>query len=829
LCQGKGLAVDVVGAKEGLVIPGHSSRAFTLVVHSDMCGTYLDTLRCLVGDGLADYEATGVLPEPRGGGRGMGMDQSNSLVAPGAVRQISQSRIFPLRIGIIGSPLLVQATRHQVQGYFPDRLTDVAVDFGEIPQKLTQTRSIFVRNTSPFPVKLTWSHRSLAAHVEAKRKKAELVRHRWGVTKGTVGAAGAFAAAAVAVAKRREEEELARQLAEEEAAAAAAAASEEGVDAAAATAAATATPAPENGDGEEATAPTSASVDAAILEMAQRPKKKSEKTFTGVSLSFEPGVGRAGGIKVVMEPKHSQVQDVDAVDPDSGALLYPYRIDPPMAVIAGGDVCRFDIRYSADTKGSGLIPDEAMLVGTQEMIKSDAAAAQLMDGVTMLGLPNKTRALADTGVGTTTWKRPAKGTLMSTVGGATADNGTGVDGEERVSISFIPGSKNLHADDDDDDDDAPEGGDGESHLTCMMKGSYHPYAAQPDLDLGTLRVRLVGRTAGSRLETDLGHGAVMKWDVASSDPSSHSSYTQTVTLTNPQKGPMAFRLAVDGPWQMTGVNVSVPLQEAKAKMVGTSGLTQTLKGGFTTTENNTLQGLPRKSDLSILSASEENLSLSSMLQGGESSSGLAPSMGGLVLLPPRESAEVTLHLTVPQDRLGRDQSDFALEGMLRASFANGDFQELPLAATVRCPELMINTEVVEFGAVHVQAPKPMQVVLTNKSTSGAFWTVVDLDDPDAQVIFPKTVEEAREGPKGKEVQCGRINVAPRWGYISGRGLKMPNQQNVTVTFGPQLQGPYTKRLAFAVYQGRGCEVQVQGQGTLDETQEHLGILKQLPY
>ncbi|CAG9467755.1 unnamed protein product [Pedinophyceae sp. YPF-701] len=698
LTGGKGIAVTI--AQEEITIEGHSTGVFDLTVHSDMCGTYFDVLHCQAG-----------------------------MLPPQA---------FPFKIGVVGSPLFLHNTRRVVQGYQGGRATEIAVDFGEVPLRLNETRPVFVTNTSPFPLKLSWEHRNIV--VPPPEPPAPPPRPR--------------------IPSPTPEPSEAPSQPEDGAGSQAGSAKGDG------SAAGGTTPPPEDGDAAaeqpaDADAPdkpgdgaesgkdggsgagSDAGSGAGSAEAGEVEPVDDGKPVVAVGLTTEQG-----RLRLLVDPAHEPA-DPSVIDSE-GEFVFPFRVEPPVAAIGGGETARFDVTYTAlPGRGpQGSWACEALLVGHQELIKSDAAAAQVERQATHTrrqggGEPGRSFSPTFTEGGQT------EGGL----GGATAvarrqqrRRGT----QEHISLSLVPGNGSENA-----------------RLNALLQGSYHPTAAPPDLSMGVLRVKLAAKTTPSRLEPDV-EGA-LKFLVFASEPSSHSTYRAAVTLTNTQHAAVAFRLSVTGPWLLQSIVPSIPREMALTATHAASDLRASLR---------------RDGDHEWL-------------------------------LPPRENVEVLLQLEIPEDRVN-DADDYCLDGTLHAGFTNGDAQELPLMATVVHPELEVNMAEISYGQVHVEAPKPIKVVLTNPTLADAEWCICEKG---GRPHFGRGVVPS--------ATFGTVRVEPGTGVIPGRGLRMPNTQTITIWLAPKTVGPQVKDLWFAVRRGRGARVVVRGEGTFDETCEHNAILMDL--
>lgn len=198
---------------------------------------------------------------------------------------------------------------------------------------------------------------------------------------------------------------------------------------------------------------------------------------------------------------------------------------------------------------------------------------------------------------------------------------------------------------------------------------------------------------------------------------------------------------------------------------------------------------------------------------------------GRIVLPPRECVDVTVRFRAPKtDHRG----DYRLLGNLIAAFTNGETQALPLTADVLHPELQLRPPgPLRFGRVHTQSPKPLEVTLINPTGVDAAWAVTTATAAagGAKPHYPKLGDAAAAGAAAmSEARLGPWVVRPGSGVLPGRGLGMPRTVKVTVTFAPADGSAQEEQLVFAVHRGRQVALQVEGEGSFDERDEHQGHL-----
>lgn len=298
----------------------------------------------------------------------------------------------------------------------------------------------------------------------------------------------------------------------------------------------------------------------------------------------------------------------------------------------------------------------------------------------------------------------------------------------------------------------------EAPVEVILRGSMHPYAGPPAVPLVPLRCSLVARNLACMLEPDPGVQR-LRFDVHANLDKSHSSFVRSATFTNMLNTPLAFSVVAKGDLNPFSVISATPSIDQEASIIAT---------------------VPRE--------------------------GAGPKA---LVLPARENVEVSVRFTEPED-LEASTKDYSLQGQLMLQFANGDLQFFPLEADVLHPEITASSAEVNFGQVHMKAPKSIKITLTNPTKADAQWAACEKD---GKPTFKSTETTARIGP---------FLVSPAGGVIPGRGLAMPKTQQVTLIYQPQEAKFEDREITFAVYRGRGTDIYVSGEGTFDETQEFRG-------
>ena len=79
---------------------------------------------------------------------------------------------------------------------------------------------------------------------------------------------------------------------------------------------------------------------------------------------------------------------------------------------------------------------------------------------------------------------------------------------------------------------------------------------------------------------------------------------------------------------------------------------------------------------------------------------------------------------------------------------------------------MLSHEELDFGTVHPNAPKVLELTLTNPTTADVDWKI-------------------KEGERAGEEEPEVFTVHPTAGFIAGRGLGQPQKQKIQVTCAPR--------------------------------------------
>lgn len=140
-------------------------------------------------------------------------------------------------------------------------------------------------------------------------------------------------------------------------------------------------------------------------------------------------------------------------------------------------------------------------------------------------------------------------------------------------------------------------------------------------------------------------------------------------------------------------------------------------------------------------------------------------------------------------------------------------------------------KLLDFGSVHVAAPRTLELLVNNPTEADAAWqatisqplpTVPTGSAPAAAP--PRPGRDARRAaaaaPAAAAVAgASPFTVVPQQGVLPCRGLGMPRQQRLQVTFAPHHSGPCVGELRLAVAGVRSVSVPLRGVGVHAEGAE----------
>lgn len=140
-------------------------------------------------------------------------------------------------------------------------------------------------------------------------------------------------------------------------------------------------------------------------------------------------------------------------------------------------------------------------------------------------------------------------------------------------------------------------------------------------------------------------------------------------------------------------------------------------------------------------------------------------------------------------------------------------QCVPLAARVLQPALEAPTKL-DFGEVHMAAPRTLELLLTNPTQADAAYKAVIQH---MEVTGAQNMTASEQLLRSAAVAA--YSVVPASGMLPGRGIQMPRQTRLHVTFAPQRSGPASACLQLSVKGGGEVLVMLQGVGVHAERAE----------
>ncbi|KAG2495146.1 hypothetical protein HYH03_006754 [Edaphochlamys debaryana] len=428
-------------------------------------------------------------------------------------------------------------------------------------------------------------------------------------------------------------------------------------------------------------------------------------------------------------------------------------------------------------------------------------------------------------------------------------------------------------------------GDAGDKVGALMSGTFHPYAGAPPTPLQTLRVDLSGSSLPSRLEPD-GHSD-LSWTVTSiHQPASHPSFVHSVTLSNIQECPQVFSLGVEGPWDLLAATPSVPQDPVAYR--GTSTLlgkaTATGRLGQNGADGGllflpprecvdvTLRFVPGKGDMEALpvrfAAMQAKQRVVETTTDYKNSGALNISFanGDAQKLPliaemlhprlevkPRKLDFGPVHLQSPKELTVTLSNPTTVDAAWAVTVdgVKPRFPTLPGAgaaasaqAEAAAKEAAAAKDAAAAAAAAAATPRSA-AESTNPSRGGSAGSSRTasampsrLGTADAAAAPPAVgggvppppkipaAPAAMAGVTGiiAEARIGPYIVRPASGVLPGRGLGLPRSQTIRITFAPTEEGCYEGELIFAVLRGKDCSVDVDGEGSIEETDEHKGKL-----
>jgi len=328
--------------------------------------------------------------------------------------------------------------------------------------------------------------------------------------------------------------------------------------------------------------------------------------------------------------------------------------------------------------------------------------------------------------------------------------------DPRAHRAYISGIQRVHRERDDDVELRLWGLEqGAERLEAVLCGEFHQYAAQPPVPMLPLTVGLVAESVLPRLDTD-GKERLL-FHCHSCDPPEHYSYRQTIVLSNRYTTPLAFIVKTKAPFFISGLEPSIEQADAPG-------------------EDDDLDRM------AFYLPARENLDVAIRFQP-------APARGAL------EDQQLDGRLQI----FFSSDPGASYQQILEGATAHMT-QEIPLVAEYVFPGLVLSHEELDFGTVHPNAPKVLELTLTNPTTADVDWKI-------------------KEGERAGEEEPEVFTVHPTAGFIAGRGLGQPQKQKIQVTCAPRGGMLCEKRLLFSTRKGKDNAVALRGEGAWGEVLE----------
>lgn len=499
--------------------------------------------------------------------------------------------------------------------------------------------------------------------------------------------------------------------------------------------------------------------------------------------------------------------------PVANPAVQPFVVTPTTAVISGNGSARFTVAFSS----ADAMMHEGYLLGAQSVIAPESRVA----------------------LHCTVSEEAAE---SATIGAATISPAAAA-----CDTTLPAGMAESH------DADAANGTRGASSaqtplVICQLSGGFHPHAGPPTVPLQPLKVSLHAEVIQPRLEPEFADATDSLRFVchATDDPSRHPSYRQTMVLTNMHSCPLQFAVS------MAGTEAGPGPGHFRVARAACSSVSK-------------LEGLHPKPLLASLSGASSHTK--SMQDDGGASQ-------GMLTLAPHEHVSVCVHYMPPQaathagassaslvshdnslsdaQSAGRDDSvqDESASDQLIITYSNGYRQAVAVHAQRLHPVLEALAAQLNFGSVHMQSPKTLELEFSNPSFVAADWsTQIQSSNVEAGTVAAVSFEDGGSAmtalhqsalPMGMgtandkltrsqptiAIDCA-FGVSPNSGLLPGRGLAMPNKQKVLVTFAPKQLGVSRATLQVVTAEGRPVEVALSGEGTYSEAHEFQARLQSI--
>ena len=380
-------------------------------------------------------------------------------------------------------------------------------------------------------------------------------------------------------------------------------------------------------------------------------------------------------------------------------------------------------------------------------------------------------------------------------------------------------------------------------VTCQLSGGFHPYAAPPTVPVQPLRMNLNANVIQPHLEPEFPDATDCLSFVchATNDPATHPSYRQTVMLTNMHSCPLQFSVSMAGAGAATGAGQFQILRAVCGSVSRLQGLQPkplltSLGSSRGTKQSHRAEGHSHNESLML----RPHEHVTAFVQYKPQQHGIYQ----IAFHPGASSADIAdaTAQSAAGDQVAQDES---ATDQLVVMFSNGYQQAVPVIAHCLHPVLQTSVVRLDFGAVHMQSPKTLEVELFNPSLVDAKWsaqisTVGYEASTSASVSFAQG-GQLEAAPGHGALSSGRttekaamqqrigagaaFTAAPGNGVLTGRGLTMPKKQKLLVTFAPKQAGLCTAELSVIVAQGSTVRIVMSGEGTYREGDEVQASLR----
>ncbi|EFJ49783.1 hypothetical protein VOLCADRAFT_104231 [Volvox carteri f. nagariensis] len=390
-------------------------------------------------------------------------------------------------------------------------------------------------------------------------------------------------------------------------------------------------------------------------------------------------------------------------------------------------------------------------------------------------------------------------------------------------------------------------GDAADGIGAMLSGTFHPHAGAPPTPLKPLQVDLSAASMPAHLEPD--GLSELNWTVASiHQPASHPSFVHLVTLSNTQECPQVFSMDVEGPWDLVSAVPSVPqdpiIYKGTSTLLGPAAATGRL--GKNATEGGQIFLPPR-----------ESVDVTLRYVPGKGDLEALPVRFAAMQVKPRRLNFGKVHLQSPKELLVELSNPTNVDAAWAVTVegAKPRFPTLPGAGAAASASAQ--AEVTAAAAAAAAGPTPDGVPAQSRSSSQGSLNRQTASASGAAAATPpagvasgtpaslaRSSTAERMGTAGvppppkrsasgslsgvtgiiAEARIGPYIVRPASGVLPGRGLQLPHTQTISILFAPTEPESYDGELIFAVLRGKECSVEIDGLGSVEETDEHKGKL-----